>query len=73
MCAPPYRRRMYLRAPRDGRPDVLARLTAVPPMHPGASSDLTADRPVATAPDDPDDAGSPWSWDDPIGARGIGA
>lgn len=64
---------MYFRAPRDGRPDVLARLAAVPPtLHAGASSDPAVDRPAATAPGDTDDDGSPWSWDDPAGDRGDG-
>ncbi len=64
---------MYLRAPRDGRPDVLARLAAVPPtMPPGVSSDLTVDRPVAPAPSDPDADGSPWSWDETTDAGGFG-
>ncbi|MEH3156477.1 MAG: ComEA family DNA-binding protein [Gordonia paraffinivorans] len=61
---------MYLRASRDGRPDVLARLAAVPPvatLHPGASSDLSADRPVETGPTDPE---ASWLWDEPGGSRG---
>ncbi|MGZ8176377.1 ComEA family DNA-binding protein [Williamsia sp. SKLECPSW1] len=72
---------MYLRATRDGRPDVLARLAAVPPpaMPPGASSDLLLDRPGAVPDDDVATdrfaaAESSWSWDAPgeVGLPGGG-
>lgn len=67
---------MYLRAARDGRPDVLARLAAVPTvpaLHPGAATDLTRGRDDDDAVlGDRDDPGSPWSWDEPGGAPGIG-
>ncbi|GAA1890802.1 ComEA family DNA-binding protein [Williamsia serinedens] len=61
---------MYLRASRDGRPDVLARLAAAPPaatMQPGAASDLSLDRPAEVVPSEPDPASS-WLWDEPHGA-----
>jgi competence protein ComEA len=55
---------MYLRASRDGRPDVLARLAAAPPTtHPGTSGDPPRQQPVEAAPAEPDPASS-WLWDE---------
>jgi competence protein ComEA len=68
---------MYLRSPREGPPDLLARLTAAPPaatMSPGAAGDLESGRRRDAAHDTDGspisaETGSAWSWDDPDQTR----